>query len=275
MVTKALDNSTKRPRNRNTAITAYLAILLVVLLGLTQFGLFGKIIYAIYAVLVVLVAVVAPSLWLLKKKPAKWRTILPIALPLLAAPPVEEFWIAHRFETLCKDAGVHVYKRVEVDGYYDDTGVGPAEPGPIESPQAVEALERTGFRYKEYRAYRQKVGTPKQIVINHMEKDPNGNWQTTVLGHPKARYHYKKPLEDDWIGWKLTVSEYVVVDSLTDEKLGNRRFYKRYPSVVEALWIRWLGTGMRMCPDPEAGPRQPSFPNAVFIHENNTYSKGD
>ncbi len=63
------------------------------------------------------------GLWLRKKWKRAWMVMVPLFLLLYAGPVAEEFWIAWNFDRLCKkDAGIFVYKTVEVDGFYDATG---------------------------------------------------------------------------------------------------------------------------------------------------------
>ncbi len=62
------------------------------------------------------------GLWLRKRWKKAWMVMVPLFLLLYAGPVAEEFWIAWNFGKLCnKDAGIFVYKTVEVDGFYDDT----------------------------------------------------------------------------------------------------------------------------------------------------------
>lgn len=82
-----------------------------------QIGIVGAGIIAVYSAVILLV-LIWPLAKALKKFSWRWALLGPIAFVLLAAPWAEEYWIASRFEEVCKDAGVHVYKQVEVDGLY-------------------------------------------------------------------------------------------------------------------------------------------------------------
>lgn len=44
-----------------------------------------------------------------------------IAIVFLILPVGEELWIAWNFDQACKQAGTFVYKKVQVEGFYDDT----------------------------------------------------------------------------------------------------------------------------------------------------------
>jgi hypothetical protein len=259
-----MDTPTKHSVSSYLGYLPYLGISIVVAIGLFQFSTPGKVIYAVYAALAS-VLVILPLLWLFRNRRTKWPFVLPVALLVLIAPPAEEFWISHRFETLCEDAGVHVYKTVAAEGYYDDTTTGWSKTAEVTSPKLLDRLNKTGFSFSERKTFVREFGKPEKKMVSHFQRRPDGTWHVTILEQPQARYHYKKPLEDDPIGWRVTISEYVVVDSRTSEILGDRRLYKRYPGAIEISWIGWFGTGMQMCPDPGAGPRQPSFPSAVFV----------
>jgi len=79
----------------------------------------------------------------------------------MALPWAEETWIAWHFNETCKEAGVKVYRQVEVDGFYDGTmGTG------------YSFIEDYGFRFME-----EKTSDGK---IAHTEK-PEGQWKTTIL----------------------------------------------------------------------------------------------
>jgi len=86
-----------------------------------QIGIVGAGIIAIYSAIILLVVIRPLARMLRDMRGGNWIIVGPIAVVLLAAPWAEEYWIASRFEEVCKDAGVHVYKQVEVDGFYDAT----------------------------------------------------------------------------------------------------------------------------------------------------------
>jgi hypothetical protein len=217
-------------------------------------------IVAIYSISIAILVL----LWNRLKAPLlRLSVTVPLTVVLFALPVADEAWIAWQFNELCKDAGVRVSRKVLVDGYYDDIGGGPSESGPVLSPQAVAAYEKSGFRFKEI-----KVGYGRRENIAHIEKNGEGQWRIEILNVPQARYHYKILYEDESAGYQLRRTKYVVADSSTGEIVGSRSLYKRYPGWVDRLWVGLLGSGMVMCPDPESGPRQPVFPDAVFVATN-------
>lgn len=72
----------------------------------------------------ILLFVIWPLVRLLRKFRWKWGLVTPVALTLFAAPWAEEYWIAWHFAQACNNAGVHVYKKVEVEGFYHANGGG-------------------------------------------------------------------------------------------------------------------------------------------------------
>lgn len=221
-----------------------------------QFSIIG---YVIIAVFYVISSAILFLLWVKFERKNWIKPLLAVLVPVVVALPwAEELWIAWNFSELCNDAGVHVARRVEAAGYYNDIVTGPRREGRITNPQAVDAYEKTGFNFVE-----RKTTVPGKI--SHVKRTTDGEWIVTVLDEPTATYHYKLARYDSKVGHKLTVIEYVVVDSKDNSTLGRSLIYKRYPNIVEWQWIRFFGTGMTMCPDPENGPHPPSFPEAVLM----------
>ncbi len=195
-----------------------------------QFSPFGIIIYLVYALVIVMAVVLPMGKWILKKKSWKWWVISVIAVPLLVAPVAEEVWIAHCFETLCQDAGVHVHKKVEVDGYYNAT---------IRS--GYESIDKFGYRFMEH-------PSRTRGKIDHITK-PSGNWKKLVLDQPEARYHFKfsDPRQEVPVGWKLEKVESIVLDSDNDEIIAREVHFKRRSSLIEGLWIGLVGSDLTIC----------------------------
>ena len=150
----------------------------------------------------------------------------------------------------CETAGVHVVRKVEAEGFYDDTAGGPTSPGPITSPQAIESREKSGFRFLERKA---GYGTNK---YSHVEK-VNGQWWATILDHPTARYVYKftDPRQEIPIGRQLEKYETLLIDSQTGEVLGRDTSFKRFPSWIN-LWVGFFGSGLTLCKGPLDDPEK-------------------
>jgi len=167
-------------------------------------------------------AVIAFVCWLLAKtwKPA-WLLAIPLLLVLAVAPLWEELGIAYNFGKLCKkDAGIFVYKTVEVDGFYDDTR--PTHSGQP-TPQAAESFDKGGYKFYEL-VLRDRKGGVNRVV--HIEKQDE-IWTPTVLDHPTARYHYRWPVKSETVSHKIVKGERVVIDDQTGEVLGRHLNYAR------------------------------------------------
>lgn len=197
-----------------------------------QIGVVGAGIIAVYSALVLLV-IVWPLGKLLKRFRWRWAVVGPLAFILLAAPWAEEYWISHNFELVCKDAGVHVYKQVAVEGFYDDT-----------MGSGYELINRYGYQFMEHKGDEGK--------IEHIEK-VNDQWKATLLNHPTARYHYKyayQPtpyVQEERIGWKLEKLGTIVVDSETGEIIAHETDYRRTINTAEGSWRLFWGLAKTYC----------------------------
>ncbi|MEO8629479.1 MAG: hypothetical protein ABI612_15465 [Betaproteobacteria bacterium] len=137
-----------------------------------------------------------------------------VVVVVLVAPWTEEFMISYRFARLCEGAGVFIYQKVLVDGFYDDTNETHAGPP---TPQAAAAFDRSGYTFLEMRF--------KDKVV-HLEKQ-GGQWHPQVLDQPMARYHYRNPDRHTQVAHKITKIESVVVDSETSMVLARETIYTR------------------------------------------------
>ncbi|MBK9160737.1 MAG: hypothetical protein IPM27_04120 [Nitrosomonadales bacterium] len=197
-----------------------------------QIGIVGAGIIAVYSALVLLL-IVWPLGKLLKRFRWRWAAVGPVAFVLLAAPWAEEYWIARNFELACKDAGVHVYKKVEVEGFYDDTGNG-----------GYELIKQYGYHFMEHKGM--------QGNVEHIEF-VDGQWKVTPLDRPAARYHYKFAYQptpyktEERIGWKMEKLEMVVIDSETGEAIARETDYRRTINVAEGSWRLFWGLAKTYC----------------------------
>jgi len=225
-----------------------------------QFGLFD---YLIIAVIYALAATALFFGWLWLRRWRSWRlVIVPVALVALIAPWADEVWIAWRFGQLCKDAGVHVYRKVETDGYYDATTTGWSKSEVVTDPRQITDYENSGFRFRERNT---SVSGHAPGKISHLEKYPDGTWRITVIDRPMARYHHKfnDPRQEVPISLKIEKREQLVVDTETSEVIAREIGYNRYPSWVQKLWIDSFGSGLVQCPDPGKGPPREHLPTAA------------
>ncbi len=222
-----------------------------------QFGLFD---YIIIVVFYALAATVLLFAWLWLRRWWSWRlVIVPVALAALIAPWADEVWIAWRFGQLCKDAGVHVYRQVEADGYLNATSESPysnLKPVLVVKPSEVARFDKEGFKFVEYLLQGGKVWRTERV--------PEGLWRN-MSDHPKARYHYKfaDPRQEVPIGLKIEKREVLVVDAQTNDVIAREIGYNRYPAWVQRLWIGSFGSGLVQCPDPGKGPPREHLPTAA------------
>lgn len=127
-----------------------------------------------------------------------------IAIVFLIVPIAEEVWIAWNFGQACKEAGTFVHKKVQVEGFYDDTRSTHAG---TPTPQAVESFEKSGYRFLEMK------GKERFVRIEKID----GHWESTVLDRPTARYHfmYTDLMNGTPWGHKITRTGSVVIDKET------------------------------------------------------------
>lgn len=185
----------------------------------------------------------------LTPSPKRWGLLL-LAPPLLVLPYADEFWIAWHFERACREAGVTVNRKVEVEGYANATSGAPHYPNdPRESrrlyndEKSLAEWDKTGYRFKE------------QLLSDgwalHLERRADGVY-ALYIEYPQARYHYRYADPRHWVpaGYQMNRREMQVVDSETGEVLGRELSYERYPGFVEGLWVRFLGSGQVICDRP-------------------------
>ncbi len=212
------------------------------------FSIIGFFVYLFYIFIVMLVVVLPLRQWILKNKTWQWWVINPIAFVFLAAPIAEEYWIQYQFKTLCADAGVHVVRRVVVDGYYDSTYGDPSNKNKIiDTPKEVKRFKEEGFLYKEVRTLEGKV--------RHRELK-NGKIEQAILDKPEARYYFKRSYEHAKVGHQIEKLERVMFDSVKKEVIGRDTFFARYPGWIEGLWIQFIGNGQNICSGPLDKPEK-------------------
>jgi len=181
------------------------------------------------------------GLWLRKRWKRAWTVMVPLFLLLYIAPIGEEFWIAWNFGQLCKkDAGLFVYKTVEVEGFYDDT------------THWWRQLAESKYQFMESR-------DNTYGGLYRVERDGSGV-RHFKIDHPTARYHFSRDSGKS-IEHKLAKQESRVVDSQTGEALGEYRVYIR-----QAPWF-FIGLDRPNmgCDGPEGGPHS-KHKNSFLIY---------
>jgi hypothetical protein len=229
-----------------------------------QFGLFDYIIIAVFYGLAGAVLILT---WLFLRRWKYWPAVIfPLAVVAVVLPWAEEVWIAWRFHNLCKDAGVHVYRKVEANGYYDATTTGWSKPEVVTDPRAIAEYEQSGFRFRERNT---SVVGHAPGKISHLAKDSDGSWRVSVIEKPTARYHYKHSYQpspnvyEQPMGWGIEKKELIVVDSETGETIARDLGYNRRSSWIQRIWIGLIGSDLVQCPDPGKGPPREYLPDAA------------
>ncbi|HNN45834.1 MAG TPA: hypothetical protein PKN34_07240 [Azospira sp.] len=211
---------------------------------------------------VVGVALLWPLFRLLRNSRWKLWVVSIVGLPVLAAPWAEEAWIAWHFNEACKDAGVTVFRQVEVDGYADGTGQydrKSIKTGPLFNDGSTRQLdfEKAGYRYYE--------DLLKDGGARHLERE-EGQMMVTILDHPQARYHYKflDPRQEIPIGRRLKKFGDQVIDSETNEVLGSDTRFVRYPNLAETLWLQYFGPAALSCSGPLDAPEKQKRTGLIY-----------
>ncbi|RLJ61236.1 hypothetical protein [Sulfurisoma sediminicola] len=185
-------------------------------------------------------------LWRKTEGSPRRGALLLLAPVLLVFPFADELWIAWHFERACKEAGVTVYRMVEAEGYVDATNVAQRDEdfgGPrlyYSDPDSLVQFDKRGYLYRE--------NLYSDGSVMHVERHPDGVYVST-LRQPQSRYHYRRAHKETWApaGFQMGRNEMQVVDSQTGEVLGRELWFSRWPSFIEGLWIRFLGSGQIIC----------------------------
>jgi hypothetical protein len=205
---------------------------------------------------------------LLRRWFSRWRWVLlvPPVLALLSLPWVEEAWIAWHFDKECQDAGVKIYRQVEVEGYarndsYENTGRSSISTGPLfaQNPSQQADFEKDGFRFVEYLL--------ADGSARHLEREGD-RVVVSIRDKPEARYYYEHTYRkgkysiEEPIGWQLHKIELRVVDSQTGEILGRKTTIRRVLSIHDALLAGLFGPPIKLCPSYKVP--QPRFPQSIL-----------
>lgn len=183
------------------------------------------------------------------------RTLLAVVgVVFLVLPVAEELWIAWNFGQACKEAGTFIYKKVKVEGFYDDTtGWGPRQLAAskyqfVESRDVLykklSRVERADdvSRDRALAWYAEKnpgKERSKDLFVIHPVNDseqvavsPNGvdAWRITKLDRPTARFHYKFEDRGMEAAHKVIKSGAVVIDSESNHPIARYTSYGRGPS---------------------------------------------
>lgn len=204
--------------------------------------------------------------------------LAPVGAVFLVLPVAEELWIAWNFAQACKQAGTFISKKVQVDGFYDDTGAslelvrsgayrfveGPSEKGAVRvslgNPEFMEeALERfrrenPGRDPSQQSVLRIKLDEKTEALVYPKRGD---SWRLVYLDRPTARYHYKWPDLDSVVAYKVRKTEKVVIDTEKGEVIARDTVFGREPPWFFFALLRDVPTfacdGPGRWPHPKGG----------------------
>lgn len=205
----------------------------------------GWVLYAI-VYLPLAFAVAAAARWLLAKVVSSTvlRAILLIliTIPLLGYPVFEAMYSEWQMQRACPDAqGLVVYKRVVVDGYFDEHGFGAArslvgsyaQRDPDLWERAAKGQKETGYRFLEWEV-------PFGGGFYRQELTPDGKIRLITLDKPTARYRYMKSRQSV-IGLHVVKFEQYLMDMQTGQPIASDIRVYRKPSFIDRFWLRFLG----------------------------------
>jgi len=214
----------------------------------------GVFVLMVYSAVIISIALFLG--WLISKFLWKWMRLLliPPVLILLGLPLAEETLISKNFTEACKDAGVKVYRQVEVEGYFNKT-----------RRSSSTFYPEGGFRFVEYLDMNPRNHWDMNVKIRHVERI-NGDFETKLLDSPTARYHLVNHYQptpyriEEPIGWKIQKMERRIIDSHTGEILGRDTAIKRVLPKYEVF----TGTRIKLCHKPLTKQPVAQFPSLPF-----------
>lgn len=162
--------------------------------------------------------------------PGRKALLVVVGVVFLVLPVAEEFWIAWNFGQACKEAGTFIQRKVQVEGFYDDTS------------HWWRQLAESKYQFVESREY----GTKKYWRV---ERDGK-NLKHFAIDKPAARYHFKMPYSHTPVAHKITKHEAVVLDSSAGTVLAK---YTRFSRDSPWFYVA-LGKGDFSCDAPRRWP---------------------
>jgi len=162
-------------------------------------------------------------------KAAKVIAILVFLLLAYAIPLGDVTVHSMAMAKVCPNAGLHVYKQVKVDGYFD----------PSASDQILDLYP---YQFIEYT----RPGARERII--HVERSQDKRTIKSTLDTPAARYEIK------YEGWGInkdlgvSVLRDSVINRNTNEVLGERLLFNPIPGWLDrVLVLRWFGGAIQGC----------------------------
>jgi len=169
----------------------------------------GVLLAGVYALLLAAFVVVAR---LTRRVPGRRVILVIVAIAFVLAPIAEELWVAWRFGQLCEEAGLVVNKVAVVDGFYDDT-----------HSWSERQMNESAYRFVEGHG----MSEGKDAYWRH---ERSGNEiRSFRIDKPSARYTFSMPHNHSQVAYKISMFEYLVVDTKTGEVLAQEKTYARNP----------------------------------------------
>jgi len=156
-----------------------------------------------------------------------------VGVVFLVLPVAEELWIAWNFGQACKEAGTFIYKKVQVEGFYDNT-----------HGWRADKLRASGYRFVEGR---DTTSGRNSYWRHELEGDQVRSFK---IDRPTARYYYKWPQRDAVVGHKMYKQIEEITDVQTGDVLGRSLQYGR----TSAWFFVALDDPGMSCPRPGEKP---------------------
>ena len=123
----------------------------------------------------------------------------------------------------------------------------------------TDLIEKYGYRFIE-------IKSKFDEKIARYEKNEDGLWIHAYFDEPQARYHYKYSANNKDMGLQLAKTEWVIVDSETNEIISRETLFKRYPGWVTGLWDRLWGVYPTICSRPLDDTEKKTLTGSVYYH---------
>lgn len=144
-------------------------------------------------------------------------------LAIAAAIPLADVVIHSRnMAKACQQAGLHIYRKVQVDGYYDPD-------------QSQEVLSRHAYRFIEYGA--------RYVQVYRVERQVDGSFVKFRLKEPTAEYEIDYESNTTDSGRGVNRLRWWAKNRITGDVIGEYLGFSPYYGWVDRYLVqRWFGT---------------------------------
>lgn len=211
------------------------------LLGITYIGWAVYLAAYIPAVMILLAGIGLATRLFTPSRRVLATVLLPLGIPLIAYPLLETQYSRWIMRKQCPEAqGLTIYKRVVVEGYFDENDVGNYLQENADK-HLLPVMKKNGYRFREYFDRFSK----KYMRIDRRDEEI----KFTVLKEQSARYRLTEAKEFV-IGLHVKKREQHVLDSVTNMPIASNVMVFRTPSFVDRLWLMYFGpfAGVEGCP---------------------------